>query len=316
MTDIQLNMLDNTLTIVDGDRTQQQLPPMPHSQCKDFLATGPLLSYRTTGMVLSNESAVFPEELRILNTLETDRMSLHQQLYDVDQLNSRDLLSISIVFVLPGQTSASAILGNGESSTSNQYDQFLQSLGWNVNLSSHVGFTGGLEYDPEAHPTMLYFASPTIEIAYHVTTLVGLTEEEVAIEQRRRLIAADPLQIIWCEGEENYNPSIISAPHVQFWIIVNRVRSCGDLVRISLSQRVPLPPSAPLIDGMCLPTAQAAHLVRCFCRCVLVPHRLQSALSRKEKISDITPMFKRDVDNQNLSQAALSLFVRQARVAT
>eukprot|EP01060_Flectonema_neradi_P007929 TRINITY_DN15645_c0_g1_i1.p1 TRINITY_DN15645_c0_g1~~TRINITY_DN15645_c0_g1_i1.p1 ORF type:complete len:1618 (+),score=292.09 TRINITY_DN15645_c0_g1_i1:61-4914(+) len=318
MTDIRFNESDDTLAVIDGDQEvqRQQQPLMPHSMCKCFLATGPLLSYRTAGMVLTNESAVFPEEISILNTLETSRATLHQQLCDIDNQNSRDQFSVAVMFALPGQGSASEILGNSNCDTSTQYERFLQSLGWTVDLRTHVGYTGGLEYDAEAHPSMLYFASATFQVSYHVTTLVGLTEEEVAVEQRRRLISADPLQIIWCEGENNYNPSLISAPHVQYWVIVNRFQSSADLVRISLTHRVVLPPHVPLIDGMCVPVAQAAHLIRYFCLCVLVPHRLHSALSRKTRISEATRLFKKDTDNQNLSQAALSLFVRQARVAT
>lgn len=88
----------------------------------------------------------------------------------------RQSYKIAVVYIASGQEDKQAILSNPRGSI--EFERFVSSLGWPVNLATHQGFKGGLHY-PEDGDVATYFASPTVEVIFHVSTqMPSVTEED------------------------------------------------------------------------------------------------------------------------------------------
>ncbi|KAJ9446325.1 hypothetical protein DIPPA_28362 [Diplonema papillatum] len=273
---------------------------------RSFLATGPLLDVR--GTTHPSTAQCLAHSVRLPGD---DSYRVHQAVRDVDEIQQRDAFSIALLYVKKGQTTSAEILSNGPDGCSQDYLAFIEGLGWRVRLDQHQGYTGGVQYDPEAHPDLVYHATATEEIAFHVSTLVGLSDHEAAQEQRRRLLALDQIQVIWTEDGSPYNTGTVVSPNVQHWIVVQKVST--NLARVSLASKSPVLHS-PLTDGMCLPISLAPAFIRIFARCALAPHRLRFMSSRRTAIAEAAAAFKRMPPS--LSQIVLPLFAKRPQVAS
>jgi hypothetical protein len=83
-------------------------------------------------------------------------------------LRSRMQLRIAVIFVGKGQEREPDILANTMGSS--DYEDFLVSLGWEVDLTTHSGYRGGLEKTLKSGSKTQYFCSPTYEVIFHVAT--------------------------------------------------------------------------------------------------------------------------------------------------
>ncbi len=99
-------------------------------------------------------------------------------------------MKFAVIYVGNGQETKSSILSNEAGSKA--YEMFLSGLGWEVgdtifylktkralyfpfsfvqvDVETHKGYMGLLRADGSLGKKMLYYASPTCEIAYHVAT--------------------------------------------------------------------------------------------------------------------------------------------------
>lgn len=94
----------------------------------------------------------------------------------------RQTYKIALVYVGPGQEEKQDILSNPRGSI--EFQRFASNLGWSVNLASHQGFTGGLQY-PEDGDVATYFASPAVEVIFHVSTQMPSATDE----DRHRMVS-------------------------------------------------------------------------------------------------------------------------------
>jgi hypothetical protein len=60
---------------------------------------------------------------------------------------SREHHKVAIYYVAPGQEEESEILANEGGSQA--YEEFLKSIGWEIDLRTHSGLLGGLQPDTE-----------------------------------------------------------------------------------------------------------------------------------------------------------------------
>ena len=50
------------------------------------------------------------------------------------------------------------------------YDNFVSSLGWTIDLATHPGYLGGLERNSTNGTTSVYYCTSTIELIFHDVT--------------------------------------------------------------------------------------------------------------------------------------------------
>ncbi|TTO79345.1 Ral GTPase-activating protein subunit alpha-1 [Bagarius yarrelli] len=93
---------------------------------------------------------------------------LLRELKNLDSRQCRETHKIAVFYVAEGQEDKHSILSN--TGGSQAYEDFVSGLGWEVNLTSHCGFMGGLQRNKSTGLTMPYFATSTVEVMFHVST--------------------------------------------------------------------------------------------------------------------------------------------------
>ncbi|CAG8500511.1 8579_t:CDS:10 [Ambispora gerdemannii] len=143
-----------------------------------------------TGLLnLENRHRVVP--LRISEKFIKDLEAL-------DQMHERDCISASVFFARSGQESYENIV-NPEA-ISEDFEKFLNSLGWPVDLETHPGFKGKLT--PSLCKTAPYFADRTIELIFNVPYLIQRPTSnttDLTTSIFKRVSADDYVSIVWIE---------------------------------------------------------------------------------------------------------------------
>lgn len=94
----------------------------------------------------------------------TDVTSFARDLRHLDNTSSRELHKVAVVYVARGQDDKATILAN--TTASEAFDTFVDSLGWPITVGAHPGYTGGLPVDS----VLPYFANAQCELVFHVST--------------------------------------------------------------------------------------------------------------------------------------------------
>ncbi|EQB77024.1 ral GTPase-activating protein subunit alpha-2 [Camelus ferus] len=81
---------------------------------------------------------------------------------------SRETHKIAVFYIAEGQEDKCSILSNERGSQA--YEDFVAGLGWEVDLSTHCGFMGGLQRNGSTGQTAPYYATSTVEVIFHVST--------------------------------------------------------------------------------------------------------------------------------------------------
>ncbi|MGH0137712.1 UNVERIFIED_CONTAM: hypothetical protein FKN15_036575 [Acipenser sinensis] len=81
---------------------------------------------------------------------------------------SRETHKIAVFYIGDGQEDKCSILSN--TGGTQAYEDFVSGLGWEVDLSTHCGFMGGLQRNGSTGQTAPYYATSTVEVIFHVST--------------------------------------------------------------------------------------------------------------------------------------------------
>ncbi|VDK36854.1 unnamed protein product [Taenia asiatica] len=181
---------------------------------------------------------------------------LVREIKNLDKRRPRQTYKIALVYVGPGQEEKQDILSNPQGSI--EFQRFASNLGWSVNLASHQGFTGGLQY-PEDGDVATYFASPAVEVIFHVSTQMPSASDE----DRHRMfkhLGNDEVMIIWTEHWRSFRRSSLRTEFGDVLIIIAPLSS--GLFRIEIRKEPEIPFFGPLIDGMLVSEEHLPFLVR------------------------------------------------------
>ncbi|KAJ3336746.1 Ral GTPase-activating protein subunit alpha-2, partial [Gonapodya sp. JEL0774] len=77
-------------------------------------------------------------------------------------------MKIAVLYVGPDQEDEQSILQNDAGSA--QYQDFVSSLGWEIDLATHPGYLGGLERTSVNGSKATYFCTSTLEMIFHEAT--------------------------------------------------------------------------------------------------------------------------------------------------
>ena len=164
----------------------------------------------------------------------------------LDDQNSRLCLTTTVAYFPAGSDSQSFSL---TSPGSEDYEHFISSIGWRVNIEQHRGFTGGLcSTSSENSP---YYADLLSETMFHVLTLIQDPHKQKYLEQSKVVIS-------WIEDIDAPLPSLLQSVPINILIypLPSKLYRIKVIISDGTQQR------GPLLDGMVISKHTLAHAVR------------------------------------------------------
>lgn len=100
--------------------------------------------------------------------LLTKSPNLFRDIKGLDKKAGREAIKVALIYVRSGQEDEQSILRNKTGSA--QYNQFVDSLGWEIDIATHNGYLGGLEKSLKSGSTATYYCTSTLEMIFHEST--------------------------------------------------------------------------------------------------------------------------------------------------
>ncbi|XP_065371984.1 probable Rho GTPase-activating protein CG5521 isoform X1 [Calliphora vicina] len=178
---------------------------------------------------------------------------LLRELRNVDLQKCRETHKMAVIYVASGQEDKNSILRNASGST--MYEMFVSALGWEIDLETHNGFLGGLPRQG-CGSTAPYYATPFLEVIYHVATRMPSDSPE-AILLKTRHLGNDEVHIVWSEHSRDYRRDILPTEFCDVLIVVYPLKN--GLFRVTVNRKPEVPWFGPLanesvVSGACLAT--------------------------------------------------------------
>lgn len=187
---------------------------------------------------------------------------LLRELKNLDSQPGRETHKIAVLYVANGQEDKNSILTN--SSASRAFEDFVSGLGWEVNLTSHLGFKGGLQSNKSTGETSPYYCNSTTEVMFHVSTRIPITGpvDDEALNKKLRHLGNDEIHIVWSEHSRDYRRGIIPTEFGDVIIAIYPMLTFQGYYRIQISSKPDVPSFGPLFDNSIVYQTSLASLVR------------------------------------------------------
>ncbi|XP_023684558.2 ral GTPase-activating protein subunit alpha-1 isoform X5 [Paramormyrops kingsleyae] len=169
---------------------------------------------------------------------------LLRELKNLDSRQCRETHKIAVFYVAEGQEDKHSILSN--TCGSQAYEDFVSGLGWEVDLTSHSGFMGGLQRNRSTGPSMPYFATSTVEVMFHVSTRMPPDSDD-SLTKKLRHLGNDEVHIVWSEHSRDYRRGIIPTEFGDVLIVIYPMRN--HMYSIQIIKKPEVPFFGPLFDG-------------------------------------------------------------------
>ncbi|XP_064179327.1 ral GTPase-activating protein subunit alpha-1 isoform X3 [Anguilla rostrata] len=182
---------------------------------------------------------------------------LLRELKNLDSRQCRETHKIAVFYVAEGQEDKHSILSNTRGS--HAYEDFVSGLGWEVNLTSHCGFMGGLQRNRSTGLTTPYFATSTVEVMFHVSTRMPPDSDD-SLTKKLRHLGNDEVHIVWSEHSRDYRRGIIPTEFGDVLIIIYPVKN--HMYSIQILKKPEVPFFGPLFDGAIVDEKILSTLVR------------------------------------------------------
>ncbi|KAK9409621.1 ral GTPase-activating protein subunit alpha-1 [Crotalus adamanteus] len=169
---------------------------------------------------------------------------LLRELRNLDSRQCRETHKIAVFYVAEGQEDKHSILTN--TGGSQAYEDFVAGLGWEVNLTNHCGFMGGLQKNKSTGLTTPYFATSMVEVMFHVSTRMP-SDSDDSLTKKLRHLGNDEVHIIWSEHTRDYRRGIIPTEFGDVLIVIYPMKNYMFSIQIMKKPEVPF--FGPLFDG-------------------------------------------------------------------
>ncbi|CAG8562842.1 11696_t:CDS:10 [Ambispora gerdemannii] len=264
-------------------------PNEPYQQCRLFLSHFGLLGLETlkeNPIHLLNKTPAFFRDIRLL-----------------DKKHAREVVKIALIYVGPGQEDEQSILHNTNGSP--MYEEFVASLGWEIDLATHPGYLGGLERNSTNGATATYYCSSTLEIIYHNVIKMPTDPTDPKQLKKKRHIGNDHVHIVWNEHYRDYRHNTIGGDFGNVQIVITPLSNGMFAVNLSRDQKIPL--FGPLLNGMVISRNVLGSLVRmtavqAFRNClhhINAPSNTMFQHPYMERLVDITKITGRHKNNKS-----------------
>ncbi|XP_021035049.1 ral GTPase-activating protein subunit alpha-1 isoform X8 [Mus caroli] len=169
---------------------------------------------------------------------------LLRELRNLDSRQCRETHKIAVFYVAEGQEDKYSILTN--TGGSQAYEDFVAGLGWEVNLTNHCGFMGGLQKNRSTGLTTPYFATSTVEVIFHVSTRMP-SDSDDSLTKKLRHLGNDEVHIVWSEHTRDYRRGIIPTEFGDVLIVIYPMKN--HMFSIQIMKKPEVPFFGPLFDG-------------------------------------------------------------------
>uniref|UniRef100_A0A0P6J5Y9 Ral GTPase-activating protein subunit alpha-2 n=1 Tax=Heterocephalus glaber TaxID=10181 RepID=A0A0P6J5Y9_HETGA len=194
---------------------------------------------------------------------------LLRELKNLDSRQCRETHKIAVFYIAEGQEDKCSILSNERGSQA--YEDFVAGLGWEVDLSTHCGFMGGLQRNGSTGQTAPYYATSTVEVIFHVSTRMP-SDSDDSLTKKLRHLGNDEVHIVWSEHSRDYRRGIIPTAFGDVSIIIYPMKNHMFFITITKKPEVPF--FGPLFDGaivsgnllpslICATCINASRAVKC-----------------------------------------------------
>ncbi|XP_038071739.1 ral GTPase-activating protein subunit alpha-1-like [Patiria miniata] len=180
---------------------------------------------------------------------------LLRELKNLDSRQCRETHKIAVLYVAEGQEDKMSVLGNDQGSQA--FENFIAGLAWEVDLSTHQGFLGGLQRNKSTGETAPYYATSTVEVIFHVSTRMP---SENNLLHKMRHLGNDEVHIVWSEHTRDYRRGIIATEFGDVIIVIYPLEN--QLFRIQIQRKPEVPFFGPLFDGAIVDHKVLPGLVR------------------------------------------------------
>ncbi|NWX88950.1 RGPA2 protein, partial [Nothoprocta pentlandii] len=185
---------------------------------------------------------------------------LLRELKNLDSRQCRETHKIAVFYIAEGQEDKCSILSNTRGSQA--YEDFVAGLGWEVDLSTHCGFMGGLQRNGSTGQTAPYYATSTVEIIFHVSTRMP-SDSDDSLTKKLRHLGNDEVHIVWSEHTRNYRRGIIPTDFGDVLIVIYPMKNHMFFIEIMKKPEVPF--FGPLFDGAIVTAKLLPSLVCATC---------------------------------------------------
>ncbi|XP_070834724.1 ral GTPase-activating protein subunit alpha-1 isoform X4 [Chaetodon trifascialis] len=169
---------------------------------------------------------------------------LLRELKNLDSRQCRETHKIAVFYVAEGQEDKHSILTN--TAGSQAYEDFVSGLGWEVDLTTHCGFMGGLQRNRSTGQTTPYYATSTTEVIYHVSTRMP-HDQDHNLTKKLRHLGNDEVHIVWSEHSRDYRRGIIPTEFGDVLIVIYPMKN--HMYSIHILKKPEVPFFGPLFDG-------------------------------------------------------------------
>lgn len=188
----------------------------------------------------------------------TKSPSLLRDIKGLDRKHGREVAKVAIIYVGPGQEDEYSLLRNDQGSA--EYQNFVMSLGWEIDLATHQGYLGGLEKSQATGSAAIYFANSATEIVFHDITKFPVDPDDPKQLKRKRHIGNDHVHIIWNEHYRDFKKNTIGGDFGNALIVVTPL--VNNLYAIDVIKDAKVLPFGPLQHRMVVSKASLGPLVR------------------------------------------------------
>jgi len=265
------------------EKTSTSVSSKPTTQANStILSTN---AFRTCRLFLSHLGFLTSEGLKRLYLLE-ENPRLIKSLKDLDQLQSREVHKIGLIFVKQGQEDQNSILRNDESSVSDLFSEFMKGIGWMIDLKTHQGFLGGLDRtSPSSGKVAPYFADANLEVIFHAPTLMPSKESDPQQIEKKKHVGNDFVNIVWSEHIRDYKPTTISSQFNDAHVVIYPLPN--GLFRIQIHRKEKISFFGPLVDGMVVSKRILCPLIR------------QTAINASKRARSLSKFYQKPFPTRN-----------------
>ncbi|XP_077165864.1 ral GTPase-activating protein subunit alpha-2 isoform X2 [Paroedura picta] len=185
---------------------------------------------------------------------------LLRELKNLDSRQCRETHKIAVFYIAEGQEDKCSILSNPRGSQS--YEDFVAGLGWEVELSTHCGFMGGLQRNGSTGQTAPYYASSTVEVIFHVCTRMP-SDSDDSLTKKLRHLGNDEVHVVWSEHTRNYRRGIIPTDFGDVLMVIYPMKNHMFFIEIMKKPEVPF--FGPLFNGAIVTAELLPSLIRATC---------------------------------------------------
>jgi hypothetical protein len=156
-----------------------------------------------------------------------DEEKFQRALRNIEKTPVIDTLKIAVLYVGPGQTTETEILGNIDGSP--LYLDFLSGLGRLIRLKGQVDvFVGGLNRDNDSDGEYAYaWWDDLCQVIFHTPTMMPNLPTQLEYDNKKRLVGNDFVRIVYNDSGGNYSFDTIKT-QFNFVNIVISVHTTGD----------------------------------------------------------------------------------------